>query len=122
MAQVWHPRSTGWSLKGEIVYSSSDLLLTNVRCNSHYSYFYALGSSNWHSQRNIGFKALRLVYSVLSCNDAPVGRWGTLLYGLVVASAACTCTFLDPRLVKTASRSCGIEGRWSRSLNPLLLN
>jgi hypothetical protein len=36
MAQVWHPRSTGCSSKGEVDYSSSGLLLTNVRCNSHY--------------------------------------------------------------------------------------
>jgi hypothetical protein len=35
---------------------------------------------NENAQRNIGFKALRLVYST-PCNDAPVGRWDNLVYG-----------------------------------------
>jgi hypothetical protein len=35
---------------------------------------------NEHVQRNIGFKAFRLVY-ITPCNHAPVGRWDNLLYG-----------------------------------------
>ena len=40
------PPKYGLVFIGEIVYSSSDLLLTHVRCNSHYEYLYAFGSSN----------------------------------------------------------------------------
>jgi hypothetical protein len=39
-----------------------------------------LVTGNENAQRNIGFKALRLVYST-PCNDAPVGRWDNLVYG-----------------------------------------
>jgi hypothetical protein len=65
--------------------------------------FNAIGSGNYHAQRNIGFKTLRLVYST-PCSDAPVGHWDNLLYGALVAGL--TCTFLHPCLVKTVSRSC----------------
>jgi hypothetical protein len=72
--------------KGGIFYSSCDVPLANVRCFSEFidlfncHRFRIIDLSNKHAQRNIGFKALRLVYST-PCDDAPVGRWDNLLYG-----------------------------------------
>jgi hypothetical protein len=70
MAQVWHSRSTGWSSKGEIDYSSSDLLLlTNARCNSHCSYFYAFGFSRMGTSSMSNWEHILIwIALALSCN------------------------------------------------------
>jgi hypothetical protein len=63
--------------EGEIFYWSSDLLLTKVRCNSHYTLYgfhvVDAGSEHAHVYANAGFAAVRLLYSI-PCEDAPVGR------------------------------------------------
>jgi hypothetical protein len=48
-----------------------------------------------------------------------IGRWDNLLYG---TSRKSRVHFFKPLFSQTVSRSCGIEGGWSKSLDLLLLN
>jgi hypothetical protein len=105
------------SSKGEIFYSSSDLLLANVHCFSDYSMY-----------------TPSVLVSALTRTSAPRPFvWYTACHATMrqsVARTICSCcsshesrvhSSVDPSVVKAVNSGCRTEACWSKSLKRLLL-